>query len=127
VNKLNKIAYGHIVKALLLGPCSVVDLAEACGMHERTLYELMNTWEKMHVVFVKAWDPDSRGRDVFPVYALGEGRKARKRKLTPAQRSQRARDKKKLNNLTQLTTRGEQNEQDNPRSSPQLSGRGRPD
>lgn len=95
MNKLNKIAYGHILKQLTLGPSNPHEIAEASGMHIRTIQVLMNVWKRMKVVHIKNWDPDSMGRDQIPVFALGEGRNARRRAMTKAERSQRARDKKK--------------------------------
>lgn len=101
-NKMNQEKYALAIKELLETPCTAHDIAEVTGVHIVTAQNLMRTFLRHKIVHVSAWDPDSLGRDVTPVYTLGPGRNAKRRKKTAAERQQRHRDKKRMAAMVSL-------------------------
>lgn len=92
--KVNQDMYARLFKILLDDPCTAHDLSEETGMHIITAQSLMRTLKKHKVVHVCAWEADRLGRDVTPVYKLGEGRDKKRHKFTAAERTARYRAKK---------------------------------
>ena len=95
IHKINQETYARLFKELLDVPMTSQDAVEATGLHLCTAQSLMRCLRKHKVVHISAWETDSKGRDVTPVYALGGGRDKPRRKLTAAQRQARCRAKKK--------------------------------
>jgi hypothetical protein len=50
------------------------------------------------------WEKDSRGRDLLKVYKLGQGKDAKRRRMTSAERQRKYREKKKHAEMLQVTT-----------------------
>ena len=59
-----------------------------------TAQNLFRCLKKHKVVYVAAWDVDSRGRDVTPIYAMGAGKDKKRRKKSAAERQSICRKKK---------------------------------
>ena len=95
-HKMNQEKYALAIKELLETPCTAHHIAEATEVHTVTAQNLMRTFLRHKIVHVSAWDPDSRGRDVTPVYSVGPGKNAKRRKKTAAERQQQHRNKKKM-------------------------------
>lgn len=97
-HRVNHEAYAAVIKALLDHPQTAHELAEVSGLHIVTSQGLMRVFKRHKIVHVSAWDPDSLGRDVTPVFSLGKGRNVARRKKTPAERTAayRARQQAKL-------------------------------
>lgn len=94
IHKVNQDTYARLLKELLDGPLSAHDAVEATGIHIVTAQNLMRCLKKHQVVHVVAWDADSLGSDVTPVYGLGAGKDKPRRKLTAAERQRAWRAKK---------------------------------
>lgn len=92
--KVNQDAYARLFAELLEGPMTAHDAVEVAGLHIITAQSLFRTLKKHKVVHVVAWEPDSRGRDVTPVYGLGKGRDKPRRKQSAAQRQAQHRARK---------------------------------
>jgi predicted ArsR family transcriptional regulator len=95
VNKVNQDTYAKVLKLLLSRPVSAYEIVDETGLHIVTAQSLMRTFKKNEVVHVCSWRQDSKGRDTTPVYEIGFKKDKPRRALTPAQRQQRHRDKKK--------------------------------
>lgn len=98
--KVNQDTYARVFKELLDGPITAHDAVQSAGLHVVTAQNLMRCLKKHKVVHVAAWEKDRLGRDVTPVYALGDGRDKPRRKLTAAERQARHRAKKAALALT---------------------------
>jgi hypothetical protein len=94
MHKVNQDTYARAFKLLLTDPVTSHEIAEETGLHIVTAQNLMRCLKKHSVVHISAWDVDKLGRDCTPVYSLGKGKNKSRRKMTPAERQQRCRDKK---------------------------------
>ena len=92
--KVNAIAYAWLIKALRRGDMTLADLAEETGLHYLTVALYTRALHKVGVIHISDWAPDPLGRMALKIYKLGPGSDAKRRPLTPAERSQRRRDKK---------------------------------
>lgn len=102
--KLNGMLFARMIR-MLQDPAgqSVYDIASETGLHPVTVQRYLRELRRAGAAYICAWQQDSRGRDAIKVYRLGEGREARRRKLTPAQRQARSRAKKAMLAVTHLT------------------------
>lgn len=100
--KMNQEKYALAIKELLETPCTAHDIAEVTGVHTVTAQNLMRAFLRHKIVHISAWDTDSRGRDVTPVYSLGPGRDAKRRKKSAAERQRQSREKKKMAAIVSL-------------------------
>lgn len=94
--KINAYHQAQLIKLLLEGTYSCAELAEETGLHYVTVLEYTRELHRAKAAHISMWEKDGRGRDMIKIYKIGEGRDARRSKLTPAQRQQRVRDKRKL-------------------------------
>ena len=101
---------GHMTLAktlsyLLDNPATAQDICAYTGIHLVTAQEWMRALRKERTVYISAWEPDTKGRDVTPVYTLGRGRDAQRRRKSRAQIAADYRARKKLKDIaTALTT-----------------------
>lgn len=109
IRKVNHETYALVLKELLAGPCTVAELEAVSGLHHVTMLDFMRVLRRHGVVHIVAWEPDALGRDVFAVFALGKGTDAKRRKMTPAERSEAYRVRKTNKLLISCTTKGECN------------------
>ena len=84
-----------IIRELLDGPCSALELSIASGLHLVTVYELMRSMRKEKAAHIVSWEPDRLGRPAIAVFALGRGRDARRRSMSRATIAKRYRDRKR--------------------------------
>lgn len=98
MNKVNQDTYAKVLKLLLTRPVSAHEIVNATGLHIITAQSLMRTFRQHEIVHVCNWRQDTKGRDAIPVYEIGFKKDKPRRALTPAQRQQRCRDKKKGKN-----------------------------
>lgn len=76
------------LKAMLSGPMTKRQLANATGIYYDTMLSLIAALERENVVHICEWLPDSMGRYQIAVYTLGAGEDAEKpKKQTAAMRS----------------------------------------
>lgn len=93
--KINAYHQANLIKLLLEGTYSCAELAEETGLHYVTVLEYTRELHRAKAAHICMWEKDNRGRDLTKIYKLGEGRDAKRSRMTPAQRQQRLRDKKK--------------------------------
>ena len=94
-HRVNQDAYVRVVKALLQEPQTASSIEEITGLHRITVQRLFRTFKKHDVVHIVDWEPDSRGRDAFGVYALGKGRDKPKFRMSRQEISRRYKEKQK--------------------------------
>lgn len=94
IHKVNQETYARLFAELLQGPMSAYDAVEETGIHIVTAQKLFRCLKKHKVVHIAAWDVDSVGRDVTPIYGLGNKKDKPRRKKTQAQRQKTYRAKK---------------------------------
>ncbi|MGQ0710007.1 MAG: helix-turn-helix domain-containing protein [Rhodoferax sp.] len=79
--RLGPLSVAKVMRALLDGPCSVLELQQVSGLSTSTLHAYMRALRKERVVHISGWEKDATGRDSLRVFQLGAGRDAaRKRK-----------------------------------------------
>lgn len=100
--KINAYSQAQMIKLLLDGPQTAQDLADATGLHCVTVQQYTRELHRAGAAHISAWEKDSRGRDRIKVYSLGAGKDKKREKLTDAQRRQRARDKRKAAQMSQV-------------------------
>ena len=93
--RINALTNAALIKYLLLATHTVPELAELTGLHYRTVLRYLQALRRAGILHICAWEQDHRGRDNLRVFKLGPGQDLKKSKLTPAQRQQRVRDKRK--------------------------------
>lgn len=94
-HRVNQTAYTLVIKQLMAEPSTLTDLENVTGLHRVTLQRLFRVFRRHKIVHITDWEQDSRGRDVFAVFALGEGKDKPKFRMTQKQIAQRYREKRK--------------------------------
>ena len=102
--KTNALMQANLIKLLLDGTHTCKELAEAVGAHYVTVLHYCRELHKAGAAHIHMWEKDSRGRDLLKVYKLGQGKDAKRRKMSSAERQQKYRDKKKHAQMVQVTT-----------------------
>lgn len=106
VVKVNAWAFAQLVRYMLEGTYNCRELAELTGLHYVTVLQYTREMYRAGACHICMWDQDARGRDMVKIYKLGEGRDAKRRKLTAAERQARVRAKKKALELNQMLIGG---------------------
>lgn len=99
--KLNALAQANLIKLLLEGTYNCRELAEQTGLHYVTVLQYTRELHRAGAAYICMWDTDCRGRALIKIYKLGEGKDAKRSKLTPAERQARHRLKMKNIELIQ--------------------------
>jgi len=93
-----------MVKALLDGGYTMIELAETTGLAVATVRGYVNALHKTGAVYISGWDQDNCGRYRARQFTLGEGIDMKKPKPAPQkQKSARWRAKLKHIELIQRT------------------------
>jgi len=92
--KINAIAQAQLIKALLDGVYTCMELAEITGLHYVTVLQYTRELHSAGAAYICAWEKDSRGRDSIKIYKIGEARDAQRKRMTAAQRQAKSRTKK---------------------------------
>lgn len=107
LRKQAKVNHAAIARALrLLQTQQLVtshEVADETGLHSVTAQEFMRVLRKFKVVYIASWEKDRMGRDCTPVYCLGDKKDVPRSRMTPAQRTERYRRKKELEEMLRLT------------------------
>lgn len=101
-SKVGALSYAKLVALLDEGVHTARTLADETGLHVGTVYEYTAAMRTEGIVHVCMWEADAMGRLVVPVFQLGRGKDAPRPKLTPYQRQQRTRAKRKAAQLLQV-------------------------
>jgi hypothetical protein len=104
INKVNQTAYALIFKELLEGPLTARDAIELTGLHIQTANNLFKCFKKHKIVYIASWETDNMGREVLPVYQIGNKPDKKRRVMTSTQRSARYKAKQAALKLINLTT-----------------------
>jgi predicted ArsR family transcriptional regulator len=80
---------------LLNGPVTAQKISMYAQVHLVSAQAWMRALRQQKVVRIVGWEPDSMGRDATPVYAIGQGEDAPRRKMSAAERTARYRAKHK--------------------------------
>ena len=89
--KINAICQAQLIKLMLDGVYTCHELAEQTGLHYVTVLQYARELHAAGAAYICAWDKDSRGRDVIKIYKIGEGKDAKRKKMTPAERQAKSR------------------------------------
>lgn len=89
--KINAICQAQLIKLLLDGVYTCHELADQTGLHYVTVLQYTRELHAAGAVHICAWEKDGRGRDVIKIYKIGEGRDAKRKKMTPAERQAKSR------------------------------------
>jgi predicted ArsR family transcriptional regulator len=92
--KINAICQAQVIKLLLDGVYTCQELAEQTGLHYVTVLQYTRELHAAGAAHICAWEKDGRGRDVIKIYKIGEGKDAKKKKMTPAERQAKSRAKR---------------------------------
>lgn len=96
VVKINAISQAKLIALMLEGIYTCRELAEETGLHYVTVLQYTRELHRAGAAHIARWDKDERGRDNLKIYQVGQGKDARRQRLTAAQRQARHRAKKKL-------------------------------
>lgn len=94
--KVNQEMYAIIIKRLIDEPQTTEALIDATGMHKQTLYSLMRCFRKHKIAYISDYEPDTRGRDAFPVFSFGKGKDKKPYRMSGAEKAKRYRERRKL-------------------------------
>jgi predicted ArsR family transcriptional regulator len=91
--KVNAITQAQLIKLLLEGTYTCVELAEMTGLHYVTVLQYTRELHRAGAAHICAWEKDARGRDILKIYKLGAGKDAKRQRMTEAQKQARYRAK----------------------------------
>lgn len=91
---MGAISYAKMLALLMEGTRTCAEVAEEVGLHYLTVCQYTRELHREGVLHVATWEKDTRGRDAMKIYKLGEGKDAKRQKMTQAQRAARYRSKK---------------------------------
>lgn len=94
--KVNAICYAHLVKNLMHGDMTCTELAEETGLHYTTVLQYARELHAVGAVHIARYDPDPKGRHIVKVYKLGEGKDAKRVRMTDYERQKKYRARKRL-------------------------------
>lgn len=100
--KINAITQAHLIKLLLDGTRTCVELAEETGLHYVTVLQYTRELHRAGAAHIAAWEADHRGRDLSKIYKLGVGKDRKRHKFTQAERQVAYRAKKKQMKIMEL-------------------------
>lgn len=104
--KVNAWAFAQLARYMLEGTYNCRELAELTGLHYVTVLQYTREMHRAGACHICMWEQDARGRDLIKIYKMGEGRDAKRRKLTAAERQARVRAKKRALAFNQMLIGG---------------------
>ena len=99
--KINALSQAQLIKAMLDGMLNCQELAEETGLHYVTVLQYTRELHAAGAAHITHWEKDARGRDSIKVYKIGEGKDAKRERMSRAARSARYRLKKKSIEINQ--------------------------
>lgn len=100
--KVNALSFAQLIKYMNEGTYDCKELAELTGLHYVTVLQYTREMHRAKAAHICMWEKDSWGRDAVKIYKTGEGRDAKRSKMTQAQRQQRHREKKRGISMTNI-------------------------
>jgi hypothetical protein len=95
LRKMNSFTQGVMIKHMLEGVHTCMELAELTGLHYVTVLQYTRELHRAGAAHIASWEKDTRGRDLVKIYKIGAGKDAKRDKMTPAERQARHRSKTK--------------------------------
>lgn len=95
VVKVNAITQAQLIELMLDGELNAKELAAETGLHYVTVLQYVRELRRAKAAYVCRWEPDSRGKHTVAVVKIGRGKDAPRVRLTPAQRQQVCRDRRR--------------------------------
>lgn len=92
----------QLIKLLMEGLYNCRELAEQTGLHYVTVLQYTRELHEAGAAHICMWQKDNRGRDLIKVYKLGEGKNAKRRSMSPAERQLRYRNKLRQQKMQQV-------------------------
>jgi len=77
VHRASSAAYAALFSELIAGPSTVVDMINACGMHENTIRKFIAAMYRIDALQTVALEKDKQGRMSRKVHALRGWRRNR--------------------------------------------------
>jgi len=95
--KVNAISYAHLVRAMIDGDKTCLELAEITGLHYVTVLQYTRELHKVGAAHISMWLPDKLGRESIKVYKIGRGFDAKRFRMSQAERQRRYRERQRFN------------------------------
>lgn len=87
ISRVNSLSFAQLVKFLNEGLYSCKELADLTGLHYVTVLEYTRAMYRAKAVYICEWEADSRGRSLIKIYKIGNGKDAKRTKISGADRS----------------------------------------
>lgn len=100
--KINAIMQAQLIKLLLEGTYTCVELAEMTGLHYVTVLQYTRELHRVGAAHIAGWEKDPRGRDLAKIYKIGEGKDRPRQRKTSVERQRAYRAKKKQIKIMEL-------------------------
>lgn len=100
--KVNAMSHAKLIKALQVDMHTAKDLAAATGLHYSTVREQLRALHRERLIYIAAYEKDVRGRENAMLWAWGNRPDAKRVALTPSQRQQRLRNRRRMAKLLSL-------------------------
>lgn len=84
--KINALTLAKLIAALRIGGMTFDELAEEVGMHPQVISKYCRALHVEGEAFIEFYDEDARGRQQRPCYKLGQGKDAKRRRLSGVER-----------------------------------------
>lgn len=102
--KINAFTSARLVALMLPGDLTLQELCDETGLHRITVERYCRELRRAGAAYICRWDPDVNGRHNLKIHKIGKGKDAKRPPpLTDAQRRQRARDKRKAQQMLAVT------------------------
>ena len=99
--KINALSQAQLIKAMLDGTLTCQELAEETGLHYVTVLQYTRELYAAGAAHICYWEKDARGRDAIKIYKIGEGKDAKRERMSRAERAARYRLKKRSIEMNQ--------------------------
>ena len=100
--KMSAITQAHLIKLMLDGELTCMELAEETGLHYVTVLQYTRELYLAKACYIHHYEKDRRDRDNARVYKIGVGKDAKRQKLTPVERQARVRKRKQMATMLNL-------------------------
>lgn len=96
--KMGAVLYAQMCSLMMTGDLTCQELADETGLHLVTVYQYTRELHRFGAAHIARYEADRRGRHIIKIYKLGKGKDAPRVNMTPAERMQRSRAKRKAIN-----------------------------
>lgn len=93
--KVGAITYAHLIKNMMHGDMNCRELADETGLHYVTVLQYTRELHAVGAAHISRFDADAQGRHNIKVYKLGQGKDAKRVRMTAVQRRARYLERRK--------------------------------